>query len=118
MASEARDAIQHQRSPGEGRAARRESSLEERELLAAEPPLPDYARAVKAKSSLRWPQALRRLAQMRQDYPRDAFLYAVRSAAHYGMHDLDRLERMVLRNIATEYFVLPADRIHDEESTE
>jgi hypothetical protein len=32
------------------------------------------------------------------------------SALHYGLYDLDRLERMVLRNIATEYFVAPADR--------
>lgn len=63
------------------------------ELLAAEPPLPDFARAVKAKSSLRWPVALRRLAQMRRDYPRDAFLSAVTSAAHFGMYELDRLER-------------------------
>ncbi len=31
----------------------------------------------------------------------------------YGIFDLDRLERMVLRNIATEYFVAPAD---DEET--
>ena len=107
---------EHRPPRGEARAARRESSPEERELLASEPPLPDYARAVKAKSSLRWPVALRRLAQMRRDYPRDAFLSAVRSAAHYGMHDLDRLERMVLRNIATEYFVVPEDR--DEEEPE
>lgn len=81
-----------------------------RELLAAEPPLPDFARAVKAKFSLRWPVALRRLAQMRRDYPRDAFLSAVTSAAHFGMYELDRLERMVLRNIASEHFVNPVDR--------
>jgi len=104
---------EHRPPRGERRGTRRETSPDERELLAAEPPLPDYVRAVKAKSSLRWPMALRRLAEMRRDYPRDAFLAAVRSAAHYGMHDVDRLERMVLRNIATEYFVLPLDR-HEE----
>jgi transposase len=107
---------EHRPPRGERREARRETSPEERELLAAEPPLPDYARAVKAKSSLRWPVALRRLAQMRQDYPRDAFLSAVRSAAHYGMYDLDRLERMVLRGIAAEYFVIPEGRDNDEEA--
>ena len=53
---------------------------------------------------------LRRLAQMHRDYPRKPFLAAVTSASHYGLFDLDRLERMVLRNIATEYFVAPADR--------
>jgi hypothetical protein len=33
----------------------------------------------------------------------------VKSAAHYGLFDLDRLERLVLRNIASEYFVAPSD---------
>jgi hypothetical protein len=47
---------------------------------------------------------------MRRDYPSKPFVDAVQSAAHYGMYDLDRLERMVLRNIATEYFVVPVQR--------
>jgi hypothetical protein len=55
---------------------------------------------------------------MRRDYPRDAFLSAVRDAAHYGMFELDRLERMVLRNVASEYFVIPPGRDTDEEPDE
>jgi hypothetical protein len=50
---------------------------------------------------------LRRLAQMRLDYPAAPLAAAIESAAHYGLYDLDRLERMILRNIATAYFVLP-----------
>ena len=97
----------------------RQPTPDERELLAAEPPLPDYAKAVKQRGSNRWPAAMRRLAQMRRDYPRKPFLAAVSDAAHYGLYDLDRLERMVLRNIATEYFVAPADRgTPDEEPNE
>jgi hypothetical protein len=92
----------------------RRPSPDELELAAAEPPLPEFAAAVK-KRNLRWPQALRHLAQMRRDYPRDALLSAVKSATHFGMYELDRLERMVLRNIAAEYFVLPVDRDNDEE---
>jgi transposase len=87
----------------------RESSPEERELSATEPPLANYAKEVKARSS-RWPAALRRLLQMSRDYPKKPFVDALTSAAHYGLYDLDRLERIVLRNIATEYFVAPADR--------
>jgi hypothetical protein len=30
----------------------------------------------------------------------------VREAAHYGLYDLDRLERMILRRIARDYFLL------------
>ena len=87
----------------------RESSPEERELLASDAPLSDYAKVVKERSG-RWPAALRRLLQMSRDYPKKPFVDALTSAAHYGLYDLDRLERMVLRNIATEYFVAPADR--------
>jgi hypothetical protein len=100
---------EHRPPKGQRRDSLREASPEERELLAAEPPLPGYAKAVKEKSG-RWPAALRRLLQMRRDYPAKPFLDAVQSATHYGLYDLDRLERMVLRNIATEYFVGPADR--------
>jgi hypothetical protein len=95
--------------PLAGRTRIRESSPEERELSATEPPLADYAKEVKARSS-RWPAALRRLLQMSRDYPKKPFVDALASAAHYGLYDLDRLERIVLRNIATEYFVAPADR--------
>lgn len=87
----------------------RESSPEERELNTTDEPLAGYAKAVKARNS-RWPAALRRLLGMSRDYPKKPFVDAVQSAAHYGLYDLDRLERMVLRNIATEYFVAPADR--------
>jgi hypothetical protein len=100
---------EHRPPRGQNRDSLRDASPEERELLAAQEPLPQYATAVKAKSG-RWPAALRKLSQMRGDYPTKPFLDAVRSAAHYGLYDLDRLERMVLRNIATEYFVAPANR--------
>jgi hypothetical protein len=39
-----------------------------------------------------------------RDYPHDAVLAAVRVAEHYGMFDLDRLERMVLRNLGDDNF--------------
>jgi hypothetical protein len=53
---------------------------------------------------------------MRRDYPSKPFLAAIVTATHYGLYDLDRLERMVLRNIATEYFVAPVERrVRDEE---
>ena len=40
-------------------------------------------------------------------YPRAAFLGALVLAEKYRLFDLDRLERMVLKQIAREYFVLP-----------
>lgn len=100
---------EHRPARGTVHELERQPSPDERELLQAEQPLPQYAQQVKSKSSNRWPVALRRLAQMRRDYPRKPFLDAVKSAAHYRLFELDRLERMVLRNIASEYFVAPSD---------
>jgi len=98
--------------PPKGEAVRlsKQPTPDEAELLRADAPLPDFAKAVKEHGTSRWPATMRRLAQMHRDYPKKPFLDAVTSASHYGLYDLDRLERMVLRNIATEYFVAPADR--------
>jgi hypothetical protein len=41
-----------------------------------------------------------------KEYPRQPFLAAVQEAAQYGLYDLDRLERMILRRVAQDYFLL------------
>jgi transposase len=105
--------------PPRGQPAQHVSPLpEERELIAAGAPFADYAKALKQRSGLRWPLALRRLAQLRLDYPAAPLTAAIGSAAHYGLYDLDRLERMILRNIATAYFVVPDERNDPEPSDE
>jgi hypothetical protein len=43
---------------------------------------------------------------MVREYPRDPVLAAVSEAHHYGLYDLDRLERMILTRIAQDYFRL------------
>jgi hypothetical protein len=50
---------------------------------------------------------------MLRDYPRDAFLAALADAERYRLFDLDRLETMVLRRIADDYF--PLDLEPDDE---
>ena len=57
---------------------------------------------------------LRRLLSMLRDYPRAAFLSALVLAEQYRLFDLDRLERMVLKQIAREYFVLTPTDESDE----
>ena len=81
---------------------------EEKELAGAEPVLAAYAAELKKRGTTRWTVALRRLWQMWRDYPRQPLLVAVQEATHYGLYDVDRLERMVLRKIAGDYFVRPA----------
>lgn len=95
--------------PPRGQSGSAPRSPEEIELAAAGPPIAAYAAALKKRAS-RWPLALRRLAQLRRDYPAAPLDAAIQTATHYGLYDLDRLERMILRNIATAYFVVPADR--------
>jgi hypothetical protein len=55
---------------------------------------------------------------MRHDYPVQSLVAAIEDAAHYGLYDLDRLERMILRKIATAYFVVPDERNDPEPSDE
>jgi len=50
---------------------------------------------------------LRWLARMIDEYPREAMSAALEEALAFGMSDLDRLERMVLRRVARDFFVLP-----------
>ena len=102
------------RSSGGGAAALTPPP-DERDLQAAEPLVASYAATLKMRSTTRWPVALRRLAQMRRDYPRKPFLAAITEAAHYGLYDLERLDRMVLRHIAHDYFVVPDARRSEDE---
>ena len=50
--------------------------------------------------------ALRQLLRLVREYPREPFLAAVREAARYGLYDLDRLERMILRRVQRDFFLL------------
>jgi hypothetical protein len=81
-------------------------SPEEEQLLAWGEPLKSYVRALKKRSRGRATVAFRRLVRLCRDYPRDPLLQAVQSAAHYGMYDLERLEKMILRIITTDFFIL------------
>ena len=62
--------------------------------------------ALKQKSRKVVALALRQLLRLLREYPREPFLAAVREAARYGLYDLDRLKRMILRRVARDYFLL------------
>ena len=105
----------HRPPRGQGRP-KQAPPPEEDSLLKAEPSLAPYVAALKKHASGRGTLALRRLLKLLRDYPRASFLAAVRQAERYGLYDLDRLERMVLREIAHEYFVLPdSSQEHNDE---
>ncbi len=88
---------------------------EEKALLAAAPELAGYVGELKKRSQGRGTLALRRLQRLVDDYPRAPLVEAVNAAAQYGLYDLERLERMVLRHIAKDYFLVPRRRRDDPE---
>ena len=79
---------------------------EEQAILEAAPQIAPYVAALKQKGRKVVALALRRLLRLLREYPREPFLAAVREAAQYGLYDLDRLERMILRRVARGYFLL------------
>jgi hypothetical protein len=77
---------------------------EEKTLCQLVPEATEYVQALKKRGRKPITLALRQLLRMAREYPRDAFLSALAEAARYGMYDLDRLERMILRQVANDYF--------------
>ena len=79
---------------------------EEKALYQLVPDITEYVQALKKHGRKPITLALRQMLRMAREYPRDAYLSALAEAARYGMYDLDRLERMVLRRVANDYFRL------------
>ena len=87
------------------RRRRERMAAEEARLRAELPELSEYITEMckraprgKALARVRW------LERMLRDYPRAPVMKALDDAAHYGLFDLDRVERMVLRNIQGDFF--------------
>ena len=86
---------------------------EEKAVLEAAPEMADYVAAMKQRGHKAPTLALRQLLRLVREYPREPLLAAVREAARYGLYDLDRLERMILRRVVRDYFLLD-DGSHDD----
>ena len=73
------------------------------------PELLDYARQLIARGKKQPTLALRKMLRMSSDFPKPPLLSAFAEALRYGLFDLDRVETMVLRRIATDFFRFPGD---------
>jgi transposase len=104
----------HRPPRGEG-VKRSDPHPEEKAIVEAAPEAALYVAALKQKSRKVVALALRQLLRLLREYPREPFLTAVQEAARYGLYDLDRLERMILRRVARDYFLLldPDTDSHD-----
>jgi transposase len=87
---------------------------EEKAILAALPEMAEYVAALKQRSRKVLTLVLRQLWRLVREYPRQPLLAAVQEAARYGLYDLDRLERMILRRVAREYFLLEDGKDSDD----
>jgi len=49
---------------------------------------------------------LRRLLELKRTYPAVPFLAAIEEALRFGLFDLQRLERLILKHVAGDFFNL------------
>jgi transposase len=94
---------------------RSDSAPEEKLQRERLPEAGEYLQALKRRSPGRATLALRRLLQLVNDYPRAPLLEALRTALAYGLFDLERVERMILRKLASEYFQIHPDADGDDD---
>jgi hypothetical protein len=102
------------RPPRGQRAPRPDPHPEENAILTAAPELAEYVAGLKQRSRKVVTLALRQLLRFVREYPREPLLGAVREAGRYGLYDLDRLERMILRRVTRDYFLLDEGPQEDE----
>jgi hypothetical protein len=106
------------REDGRPRKPRKHVPLrEESTLLAAGGPFVAMMQALRKQRGGRAVRAIRRLHRMYIEYPDDPLREALVEALHYGLLDLERIERMVLRRVAGNFFRLrpPEDNEGDDE---
>jgi len=94
------------RPPRGQRPPRPDPHPEENAILATAPELAGYVAGLKQRSRKVITLVLRQLLRFVREYPREPLLGAVREASQYGLYDLDRLERMILRRVTRDYFLL------------
>jgi transposase len=105
-AEQQRVTLAEHRPPRGQRVPRPDPHPEESAILTAAPELAEYVAGLKQRGRKLITLALRQLLRFVREYPREPLLGAVEEAARYGLYDLDRLERMILRRVTREYFLL------------
>ena len=79
-------------------------SSEETLLRSHSPLLEHYIIALKRHLPGRGLQGMRRLLQMKQSYPEEAFISAIKRADKFGLFDLNRLESLILEQVRGDFF--------------
>jgi len=94
-------------SPGRSRRTSHAAPLrQEQELIGVGPEIADLTRRLRAHHGGRAVREIRALHRLYLDYPTDALRRAAARALQYGLLDLVRIEKMLLAEIAGNYFRL------------
>ena len=96
----------HRPPRGEGRA-KKGPPPQQLELLLVEPSIATYVAALARQAHGRGVRVMQRLLRMVREYPRQPLLAAIAEAEQFGLYDLDRLERMILRRVGRDHFQWP-----------
>jgi transposase len=100
----------------DGRHTHRVGASEHEKLLrAVSPVLGELVGRLRKRYGGQALRAVKRLHKMYLDYPTQVLVDAVTEALAFDLHDLERIEQMVLRRIRGEYFRLPVDDDGDEQ---
>ncbi|MFL5279496.1 MAG: hypothetical protein ACJ8AW_00445 [Rhodopila sp.] len=75
-------------------------------LTGHHPSLDRYTAALKQRGHAGNRRALRRLIEMKRTYPHAPFTPAIEQALQYGLFDLGRLEDLILKQVAGDFFAL------------
>jgi hypothetical protein len=81
-------------------------SIEEQTLTGQDESLDRYVAELKKKARGRGIVKLRRLLDLQRTYPSAPFRKSVAEALHYGLYDLARLEKMILKHTGGDFFEL------------
>jgi transposase len=91
----------------------RGTEAEEKLLSGHHPSLDRYAAALKQHSHGYGRRPLRRLIEMKRTYPAGPFIAAIEQALQYGLFDLGRLEDLILKRVAGDFFALNSGKDDD-----
>jgi transposase len=84
----------------------RSTAAEEALLTGHHPSLDRYTATLKLRGHAGNRRALRRLIEMKRTYPAGPFIAAIEQALQYGLFDLGRLEDLILKQVAGDFFAL------------
>ena len=79
---------------------------EEKILLGRSQTLEHYVAGIKKSCYGSGRRKLQKLLELQRTYPADAFDKAVKTALHYGLYDLPRVENLILSFVAGDFFNL------------